>query len=159
MELTTIDESWYQRLPGMRERVGAGGVVVRREAGRLLVALVRGDGLSGLLIPKGGVERGETVEEAARREIAEEAGLTDLLLLDNLGARERQSYSRDRWQVTHYFLFLTSQIAGAPTDPRHEYSVEWHPLDALPSMFWPEQRALIEENAARIAQALAAKDS
>jgi hypothetical protein len=53
MELTTIDESWYERLPGMRERVGAGGVVVRREAGRLLVALVHGDGLSGLLIPKG----------------------------------------------------------------------------------------------------------
>jgi len=145
-----IDDSWYSRPPGIRERQGAGGIVVRLEGGRLLVALVRGDGLTGHLLPKGGVDPGETTEQAARREIEEEAGLTDLRLLDYLGTRERLNFDRDRWQMTHYFVFLTSQIEGTPTDPRHAYDVEWYPLDALPPMFWPEQQSLIEDNVSRI---------
>ena len=35
-----IDDSWYVRPHAVPERVGAGGVVVRVEAGKLLVALV-----------------------------------------------------------------------------------------------------------------------
>ena len=150
--LRPIDSTWYERPAGIRERQGAGGIVVRREASRLHIALVRGDGLPGYLLPKGGVERGETIEQAARREIEEEAGLTDLLLLDDLGTRERLNYTRDRWQITHYFLFLTTQTGSAPTDPRHEYLVEWFPLDELPAFFWPEQLALVEENISRIEQ-------
>jgi 8-oxo-dGTP pyrophosphatase MutT (NUDIX family) len=145
-----IDETWYTRPPGIRERRGAGGVVVRWERERLLIALVRGDGLSDLLLPKGGVEADETDEEAARREIEEEAGLTDLELLDDLGTQERLSYVRTRWQVTRYFLFLTTETVGAPTDTTHDYAVEWHPIDTLPRMFWPEQRRLIEVNLMRI---------
>jgi len=145
-----IDESWYKRPPGVRERRGAGGVVVRWEDDRLLVALVRGDGLPDFLLPKGGVEAGESDEEAARREIEEEAGLTDLLLLEDLGIKERLTYGRDRWQSTRYFLWLTSKTMGAPTDTTHDYALEWHPIDALPAMFWPEQRQLIEDSIARI---------
>jgi 8-oxo-dGTP pyrophosphatase MutT (NUDIX family) len=152
-----IDETWYQRPPGIRERRGAGGVVVRWENDRLLVALVRGDGLPDYLLPKGGVEAGETDEVAARREIEEEAGLTKLILLDDLGARERLSYARTRWQVTRYFLFLAPDTAGIPTDTTHDYIVEWHPIDRLPAMFWPEQRELIEQNAGRISTAAAAE--
>ena len=145
-----IDETWYVRPPGIRERKGAGGVVVRWERDRLLVALVRGDGLPDCLLPKGGVEAGESNEEAARREVEEEAGLTDLRLLDDLGTKERLTYGRDRWQATRYFLFMTSETAGSPTDSTHDYALEWHPLDALPAMFWPEQRQLIEDSAERI---------
>lgn len=151
-----IDAAWYVRPPGMRERRGAGGVVVRWEDDRLLVALVRGDGLPDFLLPKGGVEAGEEDEEAARREVEEEAGLTDLRLLDDLGTKERLTYGRDRWQSTRYFLFLTAAIGGIPTDNSHEYTTEWHPIDALPPMFWPEQRQLIEENITRIRTAVAA---
>lgn len=145
-----INAEWYERPPGIRERRGAGGVVVRCDDCRLLVALVRGDGLSDLLLPKGGVEAGESDEQAARREIEEEAGLTGLLLLDDLGTQERLNYLRNRWQVTRYYLFLASTVVGIPTDPNHDYTVEWHPIEALPAMFWPEQRELIEENAERI---------
>jgi len=149
-----IDDTWYQRPPGIRERVGAGGAIVRVEDGKPLLALIRGDGLDGYLLPKGGVDPGEDIERAARREIEEEAGLTDLLLIDNLGTRERLNFDRNRWQVTHYFLFLTTQTGGKPTDPRHVYEVEWFPLDGLPPMFWPEQRSLIVESQARIEEAV-----
>ena len=129
--------------------------MVRVEKGEILVALIRGDGLPGLLIPKGGVEAGETVEQAARREIEEEAGLQDLTLLEILGTCERLSFDRRHWQITHYFLFQTDQVTGTPSDNRHVYSVEWFPLDQLPPMFWPEQLQLVLDNAPKIVDAIA----
>jgi len=145
-----IDSTWYQRPPRIRSRRGAGGVVVRPEKGQALIALIRGDGLPGYLLPKGGVRRSEPIVIAARREIEEEAGLSDLQLLEPLGIRERLSFDHRRWQVTHYFLFLTTQCSGTPTDKRHKYLVEWFPIHGLPTMFWPEQRELLEDSAPRI---------
>jgi 8-oxo-dGTP pyrophosphatase MutT (NUDIX family) len=145
--MTQIDETWYVRPPGAKDRTSAGGVVVRRgEDGRVLVALAREKGLDSLVLPKGGVERGEALEEAARREIAEEAGFTDLTLLTDLGTRERLDYNKRRWITTHFFLFATGQSSGKPTDPEHEYESVWVPLDGdLSGLFWPEQRALLAE--------------
>jgi ADP-ribose pyrophosphatase YjhB (NUDIX family) len=123
---------------------------VRIEHGRRLVALTREGDWPLFVLPKGGVEAGETLEQAARREIEEEAGLSDLELLGYLGTRERLNYARNRWMTVHYFLFRTRQITGLPTDPKHHSGVSWFQLDALPSMLWPEQQALIEEMAERI---------
>ena len=141
-----IGASWYERPQGVPERLAAGGVVVRTEGERLKVALVREAGLGRVILPKGGVDEGESIIEAAEREIAEEAGISDLRMVLKLGVRERLSYNKKRWTVTHYFLFSTQQVAGTPTDEGHDYALEWHDLDLLPPMFWPEQRALVETN-------------
>ena len=150
-----IDESWYTRLEGVPGRTSAGGVVVRREGDRLLVALVGGEGArKGYILPKGGVEPGESLEEAARREIEEEAGLSQLTLLKELGTQGRLNWAKTCWTTVHYFLFSTGQVEGKPTDEEYEYRLEWFPLDALPDLFWPEQRRLIEENHEAIKAAL-----
>ena len=146
----TIDSSWYRRPKGVKTRVSAGGVIVRAEQGRGLVALTREGDWPLFVLPKGGVEAGETLEQAARREIEEEAGLSELELLGYLGTRERLNYTRNRWMTVHYFLFRTRQSTGRPTDPKHTAGVSWFAPDALPSMLWPEQQALIEELAERI---------
>jgi 8-oxo-dGTP pyrophosphatase MutT (NUDIX family) len=73
----TIDESWYQKPSGVRTDISAGGVVIRLEAGVLRVALVSEAGLSHYFLPKGRVESGEDLQTAARREIEEEAGLSE----------------------------------------------------------------------------------
>ncbi len=143
---TPIDASWYERPEEVSERLAAGGVVVRVEGERLKVALVREAGLDRTILPKGGVEVGEDLLEAAKREIAEEAGLNDLTMVIKLGVLERLTYKKNRWTLTHYFLFSTDQVEGTPTDEGHDYRLEWHDLDLLPPMFWPEQRALIETN-------------
>jgi 8-oxo-dGTP pyrophosphatase MutT (NUDIX family) len=150
-----IDESWYARPAGVPEHDAAGGVIVRQEKGKLYVALVCEGEYEEYILPKGHVEAGETPEGAARREIMEESGLTDLTLIGRLGIRARLDYSRTSWKKTHYFLFLTSQTVGHPTDRYHDYVLEWHPLDDLPKLFWPEQRELIEVNRARIQRAAA----
>ena len=150
--MTHIDATWYRRLPNVPTRIDAGGVVARLDGEAVLVALAREDAWPLYILPKGGVETGESLDQAARREIAEEAGLSELQLLGKLGVRERLSHDKRRWNVVHYFLFTTRQVLGAPTDPEHSYGVSWHPLRALPEMLWPEQLELIRTNVDRIEQ-------
>jgi bis(5'-nucleosidyl)-tetraphosphatase len=145
-----IDESWYQRPEGLPESVSAGGVVVRVEGEHILVAAVGEGKLNQPVLPKGHVEEGESIEDAARREIAEEAGLTQLTLLGELGMRERMSFDRREWKMTHYFLFITDEMDGRPTDMHHHYTMAWLALDQPMRLFWPEQEELIESNRERI---------
>jgi len=65
----------------------AGGVVLRGEGADRRVAVMRSR-YGTWVLPKGGIEPGETPEAAAAREIAEEIGLTDLELLGPLGFTE-----------------------------------------------------------------------
>lgn len=147
-----IDESWYKRPPGVSDRTSAGGVVARIADGQIYVALVGERGFTERVLPKGGVESGESLEQAARREIEEEAGLSSLALIENLGIRERLSYDKVCWITTHYFLFVTEQVEGIPTDVEHPYELAWYPVEALPAIFWPEQRELIQTNRDKIIQ-------
>jgi 8-oxo-dGTP diphosphatase len=140
-----IDDSFYVRPQGVKDRTSAGGVVTRRNGDQVLVALTTIGSMGTYLLPKGGVKKGESLEQAARREIREEAGFTELSLRGFLGVRERLNYDRTRWITTHYFLFRTTETNPQPTDPKYDYRVGWFPLDALPPMLWPDQRALIEE--------------
>jgi 8-oxo-dGTP pyrophosphatase MutT (NUDIX family) len=145
-----VDDSWYRREPGLPHAVSAGGVVVRRKDDRILVALVCEIGRPAYILPKGHVEYDETIEESARREIAEEAGFTELETLGYLGAYERMNFARDCWKTIHYLLFSTDQVRVEALEGKHLYQTEWHPIDDLPEMLWPEQRALIEQNASHI---------
>jgi 8-oxo-dGTP pyrophosphatase MutT (NUDIX family) len=143
-----IDESWYVKpASGAKERTSAGGIIFRHDepTGRRFLALTRGEGtIESYILPKGGVDPGESIEEAARREIEEEAGFSDLTLIKPLGIFERLSFDRRRWITTHYFLFQTRQTDPRPTDPNFPYVTDWFPTDApLPSLFWPEQEALV----------------
>jgi 8-oxo-dGTP pyrophosphatase MutT (NUDIX family) len=147
--MSVIDDSWYTRPADMDvERTSAGGVVVRIEGGAPLIALAREHDYVAPVIPKGGVEAGETLEAAARREIEEEVGLSRLNLVQKLGALERLSFKKREWLTTHVFLFTTDQVTGTPRDTaNHRHGPVWRGLHQLDDMFWPEQRRLIEERA------------
>lgn len=145
-----IDHTWFVKPPHVPTHVSCGGVVVRVEGGVALVALVREGPRTGYVLPKGHLEAGETLEQAARREILEEAGLENITLIEKLGALERLDYFKTAWKVIHYFLFSASGMGGKPTDPNRDYIVNWFPLDDLPPMFWPEQRALLQTKRERI---------
>jgi len=142
------DDTWYERIDGLPERVSSGGAVVRLDRGALLVALVRErnedlDELSGYVLPKGGVEEGESIEAAAVREIEEEAGLTELTTVGPLAVLERLSERKNYWSINHYSLFLTDQEAGDIKDREHHFDFGWFPLDNLPEMFWRDERELL----------------
>lgn len=139
-----IDATWYTRPAGIPDRTSAGGVILRLRKGKIYLALVQEGDLSGYFLPKGGVETGEDLETAARREIQEEAGLKQLVRVAYLGERQRLNFRRNRWITTHYFLFTSDGRRTKPTDTEHVYRCEWFPLDHLPEMFWLEQRELVE---------------
>ena len=150
--MATASDDYYVKPAKIKSRTGAGGVIARRDpaTGQVLIALIRSPGDSSFVLPKGGVDDGETIEQAARREIEEEAGFTKLKNLGELGVAQRLNGRRTAWQTTHYLLFTTDQTTATPTDHR-DWEVAWFGLDKLPRMYWREQKQLIEDNRRKIA--------
>tara|TARA_B100000683_G_C12479582_1_gene550854 strand:- start:1082 stop:1552 length:471 start_codon:yes stop_codon:yes gene_type:complete len=140
-----IDSSWYVRPDGVPDRTAAGGIVARLENDTVMIALGQQDGYTDFVLPKGGVDPGESIREAAEREIHEEAGFDQLTWLADLGIKARLNGAKTKWVTQHYFLFITDQIKSKPTDPRHAPS-KWFAIDSLPDLCWPEQLELIVSN-------------
>jgi 8-oxo-dGTP pyrophosphatase MutT (NUDIX family) len=72
-------------------RPSAGGIILGSD-NKILLVNQHNNSWS---FPKGGLEEGESLLEAAKREIREEAGLTELALLGELGSYERYSLGKD----------------------------------------------------------------
>ena len=149
--MATAPDSYYVKPPKIKTRTGAGGVIARRDpkTGQILIALIRSPGDSSFVLPKGGVDDGESIEQAARREIQEEAGFTELRSLGELAVAQRLNGRRTAWQTTHYLLFDTDQTTATPTDHR-DWEVAWFNLDHLPDIYWREQKQLIQDNRRKI---------
>lgn len=87
----------------------AGGVVLG-DGGT--VALVHNEETGTWTFPKGHIEPGETDEEAARREVQEETGLTSLEFIDDLGSYARLSGDgKAERKVIHLYLFAAARAA------------------------------------------------
>ena len=94
------------------DEVSSGGIVLN-EGG--LVLVYQRNGMCGF--PKGHVESGESVEETARREIYEETGIRDLVLVKKLGEYIRGVKGNlDLKKSITMFLFRTSQEELVPVD-------------------------------------------
>ncbi|MFT5366854.1 MAG: ADP-ribose pyrophosphatase YjhB (NUDIX family) [Candidatus Latescibacterota bacterium] len=141
-----IDDTWYVRPDGVPESHTAGGVVVRKAGDRVLVALAQEKIYDEYVLPKGHVELGESVVGAARREIGEEVGISDLTLVEKLGVKTRLDFRKTEWKITHYFLYITKQNDAVPTHQEQHETMHWVPLMPVPKLFWPEQQALMEEH-------------
>jgi ADP-ribose pyrophosphatase YjhB (NUDIX family) len=114
----------------IRTYTAAGGVVVDPATGRVLALLRPGrtgpDGRPEVRLPKGHVESGEDCRRAALREVAEEAGVSQLEILADLG---RQTVEFD-WQGHHYVrkecYFLMALTPGAAPDlPEEQFECLW----------------------------------
>jgi ADP-ribose pyrophosphatase YjhB (NUDIX family) len=126
----------------MIETHSAGGVVVN-ERGQVIV--VNQDGRSWSL-PKGHIDEGEDALDAARREIAEETGVTQLALVRELGTYARPKIGLDgtddlteRKTIT-MFLFRTAQNKLQPTDPRHPQARWVDPADVASLLTHPKDK-------------------
>ncbi len=90
----------------------AGGVVADRKGRVALLRERRASGRRRWTLPKGRLEPGETLEEAALREVREEAGVR-ARVTGYLGVHEGKS------SFVHYFRMQVTGIQQ-PTDPRVE---------------------------------------
>ena len=105
-------------------RESAGGIIIGPE-GKIVLVNQHSNSWS---FPKGGVEAGESALEAAKREIAEETGISELMLVRELGSYTRRSIGLDgkgetsAWPASKrtFFLFTTPQSAFHEHDPHGE---------------------------------------
>jgi len=112
----------------------AGGVIrnVRGE-----IALVRHDGWF-WGFPKGHVDEGEEILDAAKREIQEEVGIMDLQLKKAFEPYTRvkagdEEKEEKEIKTLHMFLFDTSENEFHLTDPRHD-EARWVPVEEVASL-------------------------
>lgn len=82
-------------------------------------------------LPKGHIEKGETPQQTALREIAEETGLGDLVLVAELPSIDW--FFRDHGSLIHKYchFFLVESANGDPVPQLEEGITEciWRPLD------------------------------
>jgi 8-oxo-dGTP pyrophosphatase MutT (NUDIX family) len=124
----------------------AGGLVVDTETGRAAV-IGRLDRRGRLLwsLPKGHVEEGETAEQAAVREVAEETGI-DSAVVAALGSIDYWFVAEDRrvHKTVHHFLLRA--LGGELSDADVEVTeVAWVPLADLPArLAYADERRLVQ---------------
>jgi len=146
--------------PGPRRRrrrgeqeLSAGGIVVRGEETIVIVPTRRdAKGQRVLALPKGHVDPGETPEQAAAREVREEAGV-EADLVEKLG-EVRYFYQRDGRRIfKRVSFFRFAYRAGSPED--HDDEVEearWMPLaEAATALSYAGEREMVARALSAIA--------
>jgi 8-oxo-dGTP pyrophosphatase MutT (NUDIX family) len=131
------------------EETSAGGLVVDssdvREARAALIGRVDRRGRLLWSLPKGHVEPGETTEDAAVREVAEETGISGRVLA-SLGTIDFWFVADGRriHKTVHHFLLMATGGELSAEDVEVE-EVEWVPLTELSDrLAYADERRLVE---------------
>lgn len=105
----------------MKKTHSAGGVVMNQMGQILIVSQPR----KTWSLPKGHIEPDETVMAAARREIYEESGISELVYVKDLGSYERFKLGKfgdddiKELKTLTFFQFTTPQMILNPIDKKH----------------------------------------
>ena len=120
----------------MLKTESAGGIILN-PLNEVVVVSQSGDSWS---LPKGHIDPGETAQQAAEREVAEETGITELAFIRELGSYERHKIGKDgkgedssELKRIHMFLFKTLQQALVPIDPMNP-EARWVPIDQVSAL-------------------------
>jgi 8-oxo-dGTP pyrophosphatase MutT (NUDIX family) len=129
-------------------------VVVRGDEVVVIVPVKRSaDGRRVLGLPKGHLDGDETPQEAARREIAEETGIT-ADLVDELGDVSYRYERRGRRIVKVVRFYLFDYVSGDVADHDHEIEeARWMPLrQAVEELTYTGEREMVARALSRSAQ-------
>jgi 8-oxo-dGTP pyrophosphatase MutT (NUDIX family) len=145
-----------RRIP-LRREVSAGGIVWRSGEHGIEIAMIRPRGSDAWALPKGHVEKDESTERAAIREVREETGLNvaevralgDVAYVFSWRDKRRGTITRVSKQV-HFFLMEFADGDTANHDGEID-EVAWVPIDAaLDRASYANERVLIEKARAQL---------
>ena len=144
-----------------QRETSAGGVVFRRAPGGEVHYLIIRDSYENWGFPKGHLERDEPALDAARREVAEETGLQDLVPRGALEVIDWYFRFRGRTihKYCHFFLFESASGEPVPQTDEGITACVWKPLDeALSTISYANAREVLQRAAARVEEATRAPD-
>ena len=133
----------------------AGAIILREIDGQLKIALAQRKRESkSWVLPKGHIEPGETLEQAALREIHEEAGLTRVQLLTYLGSMQRETRKdgQNMRKTIHYYLAYALPVAE-PELPLEEGFAEagwFSPQETLERLPYEQEKDFLREHLGRL---------
>jgi len=132
-----------------RTATSAGAIILREVEGQLKIALAHHPrATKAWVLPKGHVEAGESLEQAALREIYEETGLNTVLLIKHLGTILRESVKKNgdiEQKTIHFYLAYALSVSPSqvPTDTGF-IDVGWFsPAEAIELLPYESEQAFL----------------
>ncbi len=104
------------------------GIIIFRKVGKKNYYLLLQDGLGYWGFPKGHVEKGETLEQTARREVQEETGLKEVQLRAGFKKWIRYIFRRDKQRIFKLVCFFLGKVKTAKVVLSFEHqNYQWLP--------------------------------
>ncbi len=133
-QLGKFKKYFQRKRPSIQEIVReptAGGVVFRRTKDDKIEILLIQDAKDRWTIPKGHIEEGETAKQTAAREIGEEAGLTDVDVLDWLGKIHFRYRRIDKLVLMTTQIYLVRAKGDTNAIKKEEWmnGIKWFPFN------------------------------
>jgi 8-oxo-dGTP pyrophosphatase MutT (NUDIX family) len=136
----------------MRREFSAGGVLVRRLKGRWFVAAIRPGGKpeGTWALPKGLINRGESADATALREVTEETGVQATLVRKLGDIRYVYTWAGERvFKVVSFYLLRYRGGRLGELTPAHQHEVaevRWLPLEEAPALLaYRGEREMVEQ--------------
>ena len=141
------------RPASLQKQTSAGGVIFKKNDDSFQIILISVRNGQAWCLPKGIVDKGETTEEAALREVSEETGLTGRII-DKLGEINYWYYIKGeniKCRKTVHF-YLMEYVSGDTAE--HDFEVDeagWFSLDAaLEKVSYKGDRTMVEKAIAKL---------
>lgn len=129
----------------MKKAFSAGGVVYKREGKDLKILLISTKQGKVWALPKGLVEKNETPQQAALREIREETGI-DGKIIDELGEVSYWFYLEGEKYFKTVKYYLVEYINGQITPQWEIDNAEWFKADeALNKLTYESDKKILEK--------------
>ncbi|HEY4485901.1 MAG TPA: NUDIX hydrolase [Nitrospiria bacterium] len=135
----------------VKQQISSGGVILRHEPGGIELALIRRSLKNGRrfwCLPKGWVEPGETLEQAALREVREETGLSGRII-EKIGEISYRFYSREdnlKIDKTVHFFLMSFQSGDTADHDQEAEEAAWFPLEEAESLMrYPTEKEIVRK--------------
>ncbi|MFH1846941.1 MAG: NUDIX hydrolase [Candidatus Omnitrophota bacterium] len=128
------------------QRFAAGGVVIKKEKNSFQILLIK-DSYNRWTWPKGHIEKGETKEVAALREVTEETGLKDINIIEEIGKQEYFfTLKGAKIFKTVYIFLINSETTDTTVQLEEIQEAEWFsPEEALEKIEYEGSREILEK--------------